>query len=70
VQPNQAALRSTLYNYFSDPQLNNNLINKGLSGQTELQQKMKAVIQQYNNRMVENRLIADKDLPQKILTGK
>jgi len=44
------------YNLKVDPLMKNNLINTGLSMQTKMEKKIKAVIQQYNNRMIDNRL--------------
>ncbi len=46
-----------LYNRGTDPCLRNNLLNKYPEKQNFLQQKIKAIIQQHNNRMVDNRLL-------------
>ena len=48
-----------LYNRANDPLLKNNLVGKNDSIQSRLERKIKAVIQEYNNRMVDNRLLPD-----------
>jgi phosphoglycerol transferase MdoB-like AlkP superfamily enzyme len=45
-----------LYSLKDDPLMKNNLINTGVSMQVKMEKKIKAVIQQYNNRMIDNRL--------------
>jgi hypothetical protein len=44
-----------VYNYKKDPDLKQNLLGKIDVSKEEA--KMKAVLQQYNNRMIENRLV-------------
>jgi phosphoglycerol transferase MdoB-like AlkP superfamily enzyme len=48
---------SALYNFSSDVLLNNNLVHQlpEIVGQKE--QKLKAIIQQYNNRLIDNRMV-------------
>lgn len=46
-----------LYNYKSDPLLNKNILNEHPDQLAEMERFLKAYIQQYNNRMIENRLI-------------
>ena len=46
-----------LYNRVSDPLLKDNLAGKNDSVQNRLEHKVKAIIQQYNNRMIDNQLI-------------
>lgn len=46
----------SLFNYISDPLLQHNLASANLDKQKVMEQKMKAIIQQYNNRMLQNRL--------------
>lgn len=48
-----------LYNRSSDPLLRINLINKFPEKQNFLEQKIKAIIQQHNNRMIDNRLLSN-----------
>ena len=48
-----------LYNRANDPLLKNNLVGKNDSIQSRLENKVKAVIQEYNNRMVDNKLLPD-----------
>jgi phosphoglycerol transferase MdoB-like AlkP superfamily enzyme len=45
-----------LYNFKGDLRLQNNLAESNLAVVRDLEQIMKAIIQQYNNRMVENRM--------------
>jgi len=46
-----------LYNWGADPLLKTNLIGKNDTVQVRMERKVKAIIQQYNNRMVDNRLL-------------
>lgn len=48
-----------LFDRDSDPLLKNNLVSKNPQQQEFLEQKIKAIIQQYNNRMADNRLLPD-----------
>jgi len=48
---------SALYNIRKDGYLKTNLVNKELIIQNEMEMFLKAIIQQYNNRLVENKLI-------------
>jgi phosphoglycerol transferase MdoB-like AlkP superfamily enzyme len=48
---------SSLYDFVSDPLLGNNLLNDKPEIVQEKEKKIKAIVQQYNNRLVENRLI-------------
>lgn len=48
-----------LYDHASDPFLKNNLANKRPEKQRFLEQKVKAIIQQYNNRLADNRMLPD-----------
>jgi phosphoglycerol transferase MdoB-like AlkP superfamily enzyme len=48
---------NALYDRNSDPLLKNNLINKNPEIQNFMERKIKAIVQQYNNRMTENRLL-------------
>ena len=48
-----------LYNRVRDPLLKNNLVGKDVPIQSRMERKVKAVIQQYNNRMINNRLSPD-----------
>ena len=45
-----------LYNLKDDPLMTTNLVNKVPDVQTKMENKIKAVIQQYNNRMVDDKL--------------
>lgn len=44
------------YNKNKNPQLNNNLINDSISEKNQMETKVKAIIQQYHNRMLEDNL--------------
>jgi phosphoglycerol transferase MdoB-like AlkP superfamily enzyme len=46
-----------LYDRSNDPLMKNNLVGKTDSVQYRMERKVKAVIQQYNNRMIDNRLV-------------
>ncbi len=48
-----------LYNRASDPLLKSNLMGENDSIQSRMERKVKAVIQQYNNRMVDNKLLPE-----------
>jgi phosphoglycerol transferase MdoB-like AlkP superfamily enzyme len=48
-----------LYNYMNDITLKNNLIGKGIPAEEALLRRLKAFIQQYNNRMIDNKLSID-----------
>lgn len=48
------------YNYKEDPQLLNNLAGKGGETEKRMQDKLRAVIQQYNAGMIDNKLALDK----------
>ncbi len=48
-----------LYNFKNDPLLKNNLKSKRPKVQKPMEQKIKAVIQQYNNRMVDNKITVE-----------
>ena len=48
-----------LFNKAKDPLMKDNLVGKNDSVQFRLERKVKAVIQEYNNRMVENRLLPE-----------
>ncbi len=48
-----------LYNLNTDARMKKNLANTNLEIQVRMETKIKAVIQQYNNRMVDNKLIID-----------
>lgn len=48
-----------LYDVSVDPLLKNNLVGKNDTVQIRLERKVKAVIQQYNNRMIDNQLLPD-----------
>lgn len=50
---------TSLYNLKTDALLKNNLVDHKLSVQDSLQQKLHAFIQQYNYRMIHNKLVAD-----------
>ena len=45
-----------LYNLRNDIQMRNNLVNTGLEIQSKMERKVKAIIQQFNNRMIDNKL--------------
>ncbi|MFM6953672.1 MAG: LTA synthase family protein, partial [Sphingobacteriaceae bacterium] len=49
---------SAIYHYKTDRLLKVNLVGK-ISEQAELEKKLKAFIQQYNNRMIHNQLMAN-----------
>lgn len=50
-----------MYNYKADPLFKNNIAGRPEAGiATELHQRLKAFIQQYNNRLIENRLTIQK----------
>ena len=48
-----------IYNRETDPLLKNNLVGKNDSIQSRLERKVKAFIQEHNNRMVDNKLLPD-----------
>ncbi len=48
-----------LYNLNTDARMKKNLANKNLEIQVRMETKIKAVIQQYNNRMVDNKLTVE-----------
>ena len=48
-----------LYNRFNDPLMKNNLAGQNDSIQNRMEHKVEAVIQQYNNRMIDNRLVPE-----------
>lgn len=48
-----------LYEFKKDPELNNNIVNKDIRLTDSLLTILKAALQQYNNRMNENRMIPD-----------
>jgi arylsulfatase A-like enzyme len=50
------------YNYVTDPLMKTDLKEKGGELLTKMEDKLKAVIQQYNNRMVEDRLVLPSSL--------
>jgi phosphoglycerol transferase MdoB-like AlkP superfamily enzyme len=50
-----------LYDFRRDQLLLHNLLNKREDVQARMEKKMKAIIQQYNNRMIENRLVMKDD---------
>ena len=45
-----------LFDLAADPLQKNNLVGKSPAEQTRMEKKVKAFIQQYNNRMVENKM--------------
>ena len=47
-----------LYNFKTDKLLTNDLKNSETEIVGQMENKMKAIIQQYNNRMIDNKLIA------------
>lgn len=47
------------FNLKEDPTMKNNLVNEKLEIQRVMTRKIKAIIQQYNNRMVDNTLTID-----------
>jgi hypothetical protein len=49
-----------LFDWNNDPLLRDNLIGKNDSVQARMERKIKAIIQQHNNRMVDNRLLSDR----------
>ena len=49
-----------LYNWVSDPLLKNNLVGKNDTIQVRMERKIKAIIQQHNNRMVDNRMLPER----------
>ena len=51
-----------VYNYWQDPKLTSNLLNKYLPLQTKMENKLKGFIQQYHNRLIEDRV----SFPQKV----
>ncbi len=51
---------TALYDRERDPMLQDNLVGKKDSVQSRMERKIKAVIQQHNNRMVDNRMLPDK----------
>lgn len=51
---------TALYDRGRDPMLRDNLVGKNDSVQSRMESKIKAVIQQHNNRMVDNRMLPDK----------
>jgi arylsulfatase A-like enzyme len=51
----------SLYNYKKDSLLKNDLLGSADSVENKMRQFTKAVVQQFNNRMIENRLRVDKD---------
>lgn len=51
---------TALYNYKKDRYLNNNLVGKHPKIQNRMEKKLKAIIQQYNNRMLDNKLVIEK----------
>jgi len=56
LQHNTAA-SIALFDWKTDPLLKNNLVGKNDSIQIRMERKAKAIIQQYNNRMVDNQLL-------------
>jgi hypothetical protein len=46
-----------LFKYKEDVFLKNNLIGKYPEAQAKMERKIKAILQQYNNRMLDNRLL-------------
>ena len=50
---------TSLFNIAKDPDQKVNLVAKGLPEKDKLEQFIKAYIQQYNNRLIENRMIID-----------
>jgi hypothetical protein len=48
-----------LYEWMKDPYLINNLVGKNDTVQTRMERKIKAIIQQHNNRMADNKLLPD-----------
>lgn len=48
-----------LYNFHKDILLKNNLLNKGIAEQQQMEKELKAIIQSYMQRMVENKLTAE-----------
>jgi hypothetical protein len=50
-----------LYDFRKDQLLLHNLLNKKVDVQTRMEKRMKAIIQQYNNRMIENSLVIKGD---------
>jgi phosphoglycerol transferase MdoB-like AlkP superfamily enzyme len=48
---------SALYNFVSDPFLQNNIVDSNQAIVSEKERKIKAIVQQYNNRLVDNRMI-------------
>ena len=48
-----------LYDLKRDSLLNNNIVSLNIAKKTELERFLKAVIQNYNNRLIQNRLTAD-----------
>jgi phosphoglycerol transferase MdoB-like AlkP superfamily enzyme len=49
----------SLYKYIDDRMLHNNLINSGNIKITRLEETMKAVVQQFNNRMIHDKMIVE-----------
>ncbi len=47
-----------LYNFADDPMLRQNLVNQGITKKNEMEKLIKAYIQQYFNRLIENRMTA------------
>jgi len=52
---------TALYNFKGAPLLQYNLINKKIGKAEEMEKILKAYIQQYNNRMIENKLVPSND---------
>ncbi|MCB0281686.1 MAG: LTA synthase family protein [Calditrichaeota bacterium] len=52
---------TSLYNYKKDPLLSDNILSKNDKSGQEMKDKMRAVIQQYNNRMIRDNLTIQKD---------
>ena len=50
---------NSLFDIARDPLLKDNLVSKGVPAMSKLELFIKAYIQQYNNRLIENRMVVD-----------
>jgi len=50
---------SSLYNYIKDPKLNDNLLSKMRSKKDSMENTVRAFIQQYHNRLIDDRLVVE-----------
>ena len=60
VIQNNTSKTVSLFNQDSDPLLKNNLVGKNDTIQVRMERKIKAIIQQHNNRMVDNRMLPER----------